>query len=308
MTAARGVEESNKPHTFESLGIGWRPNGPIEQRVPCPRCDRGPRDDALGVNIETGTFHCFRCGWAGKAGVGATRAANPPTRLDDPERVKRVTERLRRTWEESIELRHTSAYPVRKYLETRGLATVLGKPPQFLRAHRGLPYFDNGREVAIFPAMVALLMNPQGDGVTVHATYLRGDGSGKAPVSSPKKILGVPTRGATKGGAIRLYAPTDGVLGVAEGIENALSLHILLRIPTWSTFCADNLATVRLPGRLRELQIGVDIDESGKGLQVAKALAARIAARDGAPRIRFAIPEGIGARDLNDELRHRGMH
>ena len=39
-------------------------------RAPCPECDRGTKDDALGVTVETYgryVWHCFRCGASGNA-------------------------------------------------------------------------------------------------------------------------------------------------------------------------------------------------------------------------------------------------
>jgi putative DNA primase/helicase len=82
--------------------------------------------------------------------------------------------------------------------------------------------------------------------------------------------------GATKGGAIRLFDACGHTLGVAEGIESALSLHLIRKIPVWASFCADNLERVRLPEGLRKLEIAVDLDESGKGEAVAAALAKRV--------------------------------
>jgi len=89
--------------TFADLGIVTRANGVIEQRLPCPRCDCGPQDDALGVNVETGAFHCFRCGWAGGAGLGETRATAPLQRRNDPESATRMGERLEGVWFETDE-------------------------------------------------------------------------------------------------------------------------------------------------------------------------------------------------------------
>ena len=290
--------------TFADFGILIRPTGPVEQRLPCPQCDRGSRDDALGVNVETGTFHCFRCGWAGHADIGETRAASV-TRLDEPNRAERVKERLRRVWADTLPLDHPKARPVRQYLAARGLTQILQDAPACLRAHPGLAYFDGvaRREIGTFPAMVAAFFGRDGGHTTIHATYLRQDGCAKAPVSSPKKILGVPTRGATKGGAIRLYAPRDGLLGVAEGIETALSLYLIRRVPTWASFCADNLARMVVPEGLTKLEIGVDVDESGAGERAAKSLARR-AVRLGL-KVSLITPEGDGPRDLNDELRRR---
>jgi len=154
--------------------------------------------------------------------------------------------------------------------------------------------------------MVALFHGVSGHPVTLHVTYLRHDGCTKASVPAPKKIIGVPIRGTTKGGAIRLYAPRNGVLGVAEGVESALSLHLLKDIPVWASFCADNLAHACLPTGLRELHIGVDIDESGKGEQVAQALAARAQQQNRSTLITLWRPEIQGpVGDLNDELRNR---
>jgi len=151
--------------------------------------------------------------------------------------------------------------------------------------------------------MVAQLQSPTGDFVTLHVTYLQHDGSGKAPVAAQKKILSTPQKGATKGGAIRLFDPVDGVLGVAEGIETALSLHLLSAIPVWAAYSADNLARLVLPEGLKELMIGVDIDESHKGEITAEALACRVLKEDPGIRVSCVQPELNGPGDLNDELR-----
>lgn len=286
------------------LGIQTRQSGRAEQRAPCPRCAKGNRDRdyTLGVNVETCLFHCFRCGWSGRASEGASTEAPRVTRLDDPRVAERKRERLRRTWAASVALDHKSANAVRRYLEARGLGAILKAPPRVLRAHPGLPYFDGPHELGTYPTMLALYENADARAVTLHATWLRNDGT-KAPVPSPRKILGVPVRGSTKGGAIRLHAPEHGRLGVAEGIETALSLHLLQSIPVWASFCADNLAHMRLPHGLRELLIGVDVDESGKGEQVANALADRVIRWRDAPKVFLVRPSCAAPCDLNDELK-----
>ncbi len=65
---------------FAELGIAVVAAADVEQRVPCPRCARRARDNALGVNIGTGVFHCFRCGWRGRVGTGET--ARMPERIN----------------------------------------------------------------------------------------------------------------------------------------------------------------------------------------------------------------------------------
>jgi Toprim domain-containing protein len=289
--------------TFADLGIVVNPHGAEEQRGPCPQCDRGARDEALGVNVTTGAFHCFRCGWKGRVGGEVNAQTSIVRRIDDPEVTERKRERLRRTWKQCVALTDPAAHAVRSYLESRALGEILKAPPKSLRAHPGLEYWDNSRNLGKFPAMVALFQASNDDPVTLHVTWLRSDGSAKAAVPVPKKTLSVPKRGATKGGAIRLYAPRSGVLGVAEGIESALSLHLIRRIPVWSARCADGLEHIQVPKNLRRLEIGVDIDPSGKGQQVAQALASRI--RKYSPRTQcfLVTPEVDGSGDLNDELR-----
>ena len=292
--------------TWSALGVVPLQCATVEQRVACPRCARGDRDDALGINTESGAFHCFRCGWKGRAGGDVSAAANASvTAFDDPNIAKRKRERLRATWRESVALDDPKAHAIRRYLAARGLDEILRQPPKTLRAHPALGFWDGAALVDRFPALVALLHGANGDPVTLHATFLSAAGCTKAPVRSPKKILGVAVRGATRGGAIHLYEPHRGVLGVAEGIETALSLHLIAKIPTWATFCADNLERVRLPADLRELRIGVDVDANGKGEQVARALAARARKWKRRLRVILVTPEIDGPGDLNDELRRR---
>ena len=55
-------------------------------RAPCPECDRGATDDALGVTVEPGghyVWYCFRCDWAGASGV--TTSIAQPRAKDAPE-------------------------------------------------------------------------------------------------------------------------------------------------------------------------------------------------------------------------------
>ncbi len=280
---------------------GINPAGREEQRIRCPECGRSERDDTLGVNIRSGAFHCFRCGAKGRLG-DRLDAGRSITRIDDPSVAERKRDRLRRTWRESVALTNKLAVPVRTYLQARGLGEILRSPPAVLRAHPSLEYFDGPRSLGRYPAMIGLFHSAAGEPVTLHTTYLRSDGFAKASVPSPKKILGVPVRGATKGGAIRLYEPTLGVMGVAEGIESALSLRMIRSIPVWAAFCADNLEHLRLPDGLRELHIGVDRDKSGKGEQVAKALAARVLKWRCRPKVSLWYPEIDGPGDLNDEI------
>lgn len=293
--------------TFQELGIVIRETSRDEQRLCCPQCGKGERDDTLCVNRVTGMFICHRCQWAGCASIGETRGPSRVVRLDDPVERDRRIKRLRSVWSATLPLSNAAADPVRYYLARRGLGNILLDPPATLRAHVGLPVFEPGRDVEYYPCMTALLCSAAGDGATVHATYLRPDGT-KAPVRIQKRLLQVPTQGATRGGAIRLYQPMHGILGLAEGIENALSLRMMYGIPVWSTYCAHGLERVRLPHGLKEVWIGVDVDANGVGQKAAYILAARLSQWEAPPVVKLVYPDGEGPRDLNDELLNRQVH
>jgi putative DNA primase/helicase len=286
------------------LGITISEDGPIEQRRPCPRCARSGHDDALGVNRVNGVFHCFRCGWAGKFETGQTRSATV-INVDDAARADRVRRRLRETWANSVGLDLYRAWPVYTYFRARGLERALDEDLPDLRFHAALDYYDNATRQSLgrYPALVAMFRDGTGKPVSLHATYLRRDGKGKAPVASPRKILGTMASGATRGGAIRLHYPRGGKLGIAEGIETALSLHLLSgMIPVWAAYSSGNLMAVRIPQYLTVLKIAVDKDLSGVGERAATALASRMRRRRKTIDLHLVYPDRPAPSDLNDQL------
>ena len=111
---------------------------------------------------------------------------------------------LRRVWSASSPIARGDE--AERYLVGRGLK--LFDLPESIRLHPGLAYREEaGAVVGRFPAMVARVVSPDGQGVSLHRTYLQ-DGH-KAPVASPKKLMqGPPLSGA----AIRLTAVSE-VLG-----------------------------------------------------------------------------------------------
>jgi hypothetical protein len=143
--------------------------------------------------------------------------------------------------------------------------------------------------------MVALVTRgPEATPVGIHRTFLARDGAGKAPVASPKMMLG-----PCGGGAVRL-ADDDGPLVVAEGIETALSVLGGLGPGSrvWATLGVSGMKKLVLPapsaGGSRELVIASDGDE--KGRTAANILAVRANAEGWSVRL-MPAPEGL---DWND--------
>ena len=114
---------------------------------------------------------------------------------------------------------------VDRYLRGRraGLVTY----PSCLRISAREPYWSDG-SVSRHPAMLALITNSIGEPISVHRTYLAADG-GKADLPVQRKAVSSFGQGPT----IRL-APVAPTMGIAEGIETALSAKKLFGVPTWS--------------------------------------------------------------------------
>jgi hypothetical protein len=180
------------------------------------------------------------------------------------------------------------------YLRSRGLVAPATEDLLF---HADLTYWDTRTG---HPAMVAVVRGRGGETIAIHRTYLAEDGSGKADLPKPRMMLG-----RVGGGAVRL-APVgdDGVVGIAEGIETALSvMQACPGLPVWAALSAGNIEHPGLPPGIREVVILVDNDPTGAGLAAAERAAQRFHGEG--RRVWTALPPRVGD-DFNDLLRRDG--
>jgi phage/plasmid primase-like uncharacterized protein len=209
-------------------------------------------------------------------------------RAEEEAELEKRSRLARRVWDETRPIRGT---PAETYLRSRGITCTLPTPLRFA------PSCWYSREERL-PALVALVEGAGGFGV--HRTYLRPDGSGKAEVPEPKRMLG-----QVNGGAVRVVEPPPGAvwpLVVAEGIETALSLASgLLSGPAavWAALSAGGIAALRLPPEPSRLTIAADGDPTGR--RKAHELGER-ADRLGWQVYLLEAPEG---QDWNDVLQGR---
>ncbi|WP_236616814.1 MULTISPECIES: toprim domain-containing protein [Sphingobium] len=108
------------------------------------------------------------------------------------------------------------------------------------------------------------------------------------------------TLGRPDHAAVMLGAATS-VLGLAEGVETALSAMILFGVPVWATLGSERLHQIAIPDRVERLILFPDNDIAGE-IGVAHALEAYEACgRD----IAVEFPPH-GFKDWNDVLRAGG--
>lgn len=276
----------------------------------CNTCGSNPDGFATLMWANDWSFPVALGAVAGYLRVGNTAAAP----RSDGERGGDVNDRLRaalnRVWRESVPMHDRDAEPARLYLARRG---ILIHPPEALRFHRALPYYDGDEMIGEFPAVVAMVTGADGNPVTIHRTYLTPDGR-KAPVDSPKKLMSYPKDRRLMGGAIRL-ARVDRVLAVAEGIETALAVMEATGLPVWCAVNAHLLANLEPPASVERVLVFADKDRpteqhpKGHGQEAAKQLVQRLwesGIKASAIVPSGEIPEGQKSLDWNDVLVREG--
>lgn len=175
------------------------------------------------------------------------------------------------------------------YLRSR--AIELESFPECLRFSEDAEY--SKIPTIIYPALIARVVGPSGDSVNIMRVFLKPDGT------KERKLM----RGTfPPGSAIRLATATE-ELGIAEGLETALSARILHGTPTWSVLNYNGMESFQIPAGVKRLCIFGDNDESYTG-QASAYLLARTAKRKGVDSKVF-IPERVGW-DWNHVLRKEG--
>jgi putative DNA primase/helicase len=174
---------------------------------------------------------------------------------------------------------------VETYLRARG---YLGPMPISLHYVIGKHPADESFHPVMLAAAV-LSGNP--NIVGVHRTFLREDGSGKAPLNPEKMSLG-----DLRGASVPLMHTTVGSkVAVSEGIETGLSVLQATGIPTMAAFSAAGMQALVLPAGVKEVFIAADADNVG--MNAAHAAARRWHAEGRKVRI-VKPPEGLDFNDL----------
>lgn len=266
------------------LALGLPESALRDKHGPCPLCggeDRFRWDNKDGK----GSYICGQCG-AGdgmKLAIEFTGKTFPvvAAMIDDllgnvkpdsvqPKREMTDEDRrqaLRGVWSETRPIGQGDL--AHQYLTARGVGELTY--PKALR----FGVLRDG-EGGVRPCMVALVTDPQGQPITLHRTFLRPDGLAKAEMQAPRKLM--PGQ-IPDGSAVRLSEFTRGTLGIAEGIETAMSASALYSVPVWASINSAMMAKWQPPEGCDDVAIFADNDPKFGGQAAAFSLAHRLAVK-----------------------------
>jgi hypothetical protein len=220
----------------------------------------------------------------------------------------------RAIWDQGQDIDNRGNTPAEIYLRNRRITIPVANG--LLRYHPSCRYKRGSETLGSFPALLAPLHRVDGSFCGVQRIYLTRDGY-KAAVPEVKKTLGDPA-----GGAVRLVDDEDaarGLLGVAEGVETALSAMQMYEVPVWAGLSTWGVATLALPAYVREIVHFPDndppqLDRHGQprrgpdggfiypGRAAAEAAAARY--REEGRKCQMVMPMVRGCKDFNEILQN----
>jgi hypothetical protein len=218
-----------------------------------------------------------------------------PVRSPRPEPSTGLPQGVRRLLATSYPLAGTLA---ETYLRTRDI--VMLSNLRALRFHPRCFYrrtdATTGTErYETWPALLAAVTDVAGHVTGLHRTWLDPSGRDKAPVPSPRRLLG-----EIAGHAV-WFGIADDVMAVGEGLETVLSVRTALpAMPMAAALSCNHLAMFRPPFTLRRLYIAQDNDPAG---QLAAQKLARSALCVGIQPV-VLTPT---LNDFNDDLRELGV-
>lgn len=276
--------------------LGLAPSYLTGKHGPCPLCKAGKDRWRFVDRDGSGDWYCTHCGHGsgtdllmkflqvdfkeaamrieGVIGQAVVRPTKPVSKPD----AGQCLAAMRRVWDAAVLIEVGSA--VDTYLRTkRGIG--LNKFPAALRFGQG--------------AMLAKVVSMDDRAVNIQRTFLTG---GAARIE--RRLMPGPVPG---GSAVRL-APGGPTLGIAEGIETALSAHLLFGVPVWAVLSAGNMEKFCPPKGVKNLIVFADNDKNFVGQRAAYFCANRAASAG--VSVKIETPDKVGL-DWNDVLIKRGL-
>lgn len=251
----------------------------------CRKCNAGSPKAGDGIELvcrATGmSYHELTCRLNGESvqpicPLPSRAVAHRPKKNADPIWKMR---RIQKQWDEAAPL--TPGDHAMRYLATR-VPGLRAPRPQSLRVAMQ-DYMFEDEVIGRYLTIIAKFTLPDGQMATVHRTSLDPLKPCKATIISkdgevlPSKRNDVSAL-PVAGGAVRLMAPRNGELGIAEGLETSYAAYMLFGVPTW--YCLNRVLVSQFvvpPGLgIHTVHIFADFDEvdpkTGKSPGMADAL------------------------------------
>lgn len=242
-----------------TLGGKWTGHGGIAS-CPVPGHGKGRGDRNPSLSISSGArqpiiVHCFGgCSQADVIAALRQRGLWPgggslhPTSLGSrsANRARARNELALRLWSAGVPVKRTAA---ECYLAGRGVVAD-SKELRFLPASSGhdIPATVDG-------ALMTALRDRDNQLHAVQLTYVTDEGH-KANAVRVRRTVGT-----LRGSAVQLQ-PAGPVLGLAEGLETALSATVLHRLPVWAV-CGARLDDAPVPACVQQVCLFADNDPPG---------------------------------------------
>jgi putative DNA primase/helicase len=275
---------------LSAVGITLRAYRPGAHRTACPECKK-PKDQALKVDIsdDGAVWYCHRCHWTGNTSTGIRHEGEPRRHHRDEPKPTTLAVEYRKLFFREAKLIGVDDIGGR-YFTYRCCARPAS---DHVRLHPGVWHSGERREI---PAILSLITNVlTGEPQSLHMTFLRRDGSGKADIERPKMYL---AGHAKAGGCVRLD-PDDAVemgLIISEGIETALTYRLEFS-PIWAALDAGNIASFPLLNGIEGLTVLVDNDDAGRAAFEKVATRWRAVGKEC-----IGIMSPVAGEDINDAV------
>ena len=187
-------------------------------------------------------------------------------------------------WNHAARMGDPEAEIARSYLRSRGIPDWLIMRAGNLRGVKRLITARDSQEA--YPALLGRYQDADGQPIAIHRIWCTT--TGKAPIKVPKKTTPHRSDRVMRGGAVRLFRPYRGTLGVAEGIETALGASLVGNMPVWSCLSCGLLSRFVPPEGVHHLHVWGDADRAG--IEAAE----RLASRTTGVRVSVHIPDQAG--------------
>jgi len=293
MTEVQDLARGHWKEILPSLGVDSR--FLVNKHGPCPICggaDRFRFDDQNG----NGGFICSQCG-AGDGFRLASRITGQPFHV----LAWKVREMLGHSndYDGSPKVSEDAAQrqKMKNVWEGSGALSLGGGVAFYLERRVGCLWPSQELREAFYgqnTVMVARIRDYAGQrAVNLHLTFLTPDGR-KANVTPVKRVM----RGKLPDGCAIRLGPEKAVMGVAEGIETAISAAIMFDMPVWACVNGTLLSKWIPPAKAEHVTIFGDHDANFTGQAKAYHLANRLEVQF-KRKVTVSIPPMVGD-DWND--------